>query len=195
MKRVYNFTLIATLSSFTGFALMSGIINDWTVPVWAIALFVVFGYVVARMLERRKRIRIKYFVRGIEPVRKIAVGDWIDLRAAESIALTKGDLYHIRLGVGMVLPAGYEALILPRSSTPLKFGIVCANSMGVIDNSYSGDADEWHFPAIAIRDTVIEKGDRIAQFRIIENQPRITFDIVSNMNPTSRGGFGSTGTR
>ena len=195
MKRVYNFTLIATLSSFTGFALVSGIINDWTVPVWAIALFIVFGYVAARMLERRKRIRIKYFVRGIEPVRKIAVGDWIDLRAAESVAINKGDCYNIRLGVGMVLPAGYEALVLPRSSTPLKFGIVCANSMGVIDNSYSGDADEWHFPAIAIRDTVIEKGDRIAQFRIIENQPRITFDIVSNMNPTNRGGFGSTGTR
>lgn len=124
-----------------------------------------------------------------------SVGDWIDLRAAERVEMKKGDYYLIRLGVGMILPAGYEALVLPRSSTPNKFGIMLANSCGVIDNSYSGDTDEWRFPAVALRDTVIEKGDRIAQFRILENQPRITFETVPHLKNKSRGGIGSTGKR
>jgi dUTP pyrophosphatase len=111
------------------------------------------------------------------------------------VELKAGESYLIRLGVGMILPAGYEALVLPRSSTPSKFGITLANSMGVIDNSYCGDADEWKFPAIAIRDTVIHKGDRIAQFRIVENQPRLIFDTVSKLKAKSRGGIGSTGKR
>lgn len=141
------------------------------------------------------RIKIKYFDSGIEPIEKIAVGDWIDLRSAERVELKKGDYCLLRLGVGMILPDGYEAHVLPRSSTPSKFGIMCANSMGVIDNSYSGDADEWRFPAVAIRDTVIEKGDRIAQFRIIKNQPSIEFEVVEHLNEKSRGGIGSTGKR
>ena len=140
-------------------------------------------------------IKIKYFDSGIEPIEKIAVGDWIDLRSAERVVLIKGEYKLLRLGVGMILPDGYEAHVLPRSSTPSKFGIMCANSMGVIDNSYSGDADEWRFPAVAIRDTVIEKGDRIAQFRIVKNQPSIEFEVVQHLNAISRGGIGSTGTR
>ena len=131
----------------------------------------------------------------IPKIRKISKGDWIDLRAGERVELKKGDYYLIRLGVGMILPQGYEAHVLPRSSTPEKFGIVSANSMGIIDNSYSGDADEWKFPAVAIRDTVIEKGDRIAQFRIVENQPSIEFMVLDRLNESSRGGIGSTGTR
>ena len=142
-----------------------------------------------------RRIKVKYFDQDLEPIQKIAVGDWIDLRAAERVEMKRDDYRLIRLGVGMILPDGYEAWILPRSSTPEKFGIVCANAMGVIDNSYAGDADEWKFPAIAIRDTVIEKGDRIAQFRISENQPRLVFETVSNLRPQSRGGVGSTGKR
>ena len=129
------------------------------------------------------------------PLEKISVGDWIDLRAGETVTIKKGDYYLIRLGVGMILPDGYEALVLPRSSTPYKFGIMVANSMGVIDNSYCGDADEWKFPAVAIRDTVIKKGDRIAQFRIVENQPKLNFKTVENLKPKSRGGIGSTGKR
>ena len=140
-------------------------------------------------------IQVKYFEPDLEQIQKISVGDWIDLRAAERVEMKKGEYQLIRLGVGMILPAGYEALVLPRSSTPSKFGIILANSMGVIDNSYSGDADEWKFPAVAIRDTVIEKGDRIAQFRIIENQPRLTFEVVSHLREESRGGIGSTGKR
>lgn len=142
-----------------------------------------------------KTIKIKYFDQEIEPIQKISAGDWIDLRSAETVDLKKGDYYLIPLGVGMILPDGYEAHVLPRSSTPSKFGIICANSMGVIDNSYSGDGDEWKFPAVAIRDTHIEKGDRICQFRIVKNQPGITFEVVDHLNEVSRGGIGSTGTR
>lgn len=140
-------------------------------------------------------IKVKYFDKDIEQIQKISVGDWIDLRSADRVELKAGDYKLLRLGVGMILPDGYEALVLPRSSTPGYFGIVCANSMGVIDNSYSGDADEWRFPAVAIRDTVINKGDRIAQFRIIKNQPSISFETVEHLNENSRGGIGSTGAR
>lgn len=139
------------------------------------------------------KIKIKYFYSDLEPIKKIAVGDWIDLRAAMTVRLNKGECGLIPLGVGMILPDGYEAHLLPRSSTPFKFGIMSANSMGVIDNSYSGDADEWHFPAVAIRDTVIKKGDRIAQFRIVKNQPPIEFEVAEHLNEKSRGGIGSTG--
>lgn len=137
---------------------------------------------------------IKYF-EDIEPIQKIDKGDWIDLRAAERVEFKQGEYALIRLGVGMILPDGYEAHVLPRSSTPSTFGIVCANSMGIIDNSYSGDDDEWKFPAVAIRDTVIEKGDRIAQFRIVKNQPSFKLVEVDYLRDKSRGGFGSTGKR
>ncbi len=140
------------------------------------------------------KIKIKYFS-NVEPIEKIGVGDWIDLRASETMILRSGEYALIPLGVGMILPDGYEAHVLPRSSTPSKSGIIMANSMGVIDNSYSGDADEWHFPAVAIRDTVIIKGDRIAQFRIVKNQPVVEFEVVEHLNDISRGGIGSTGKR
>ena len=138
-------------------------------------------------------IKIKYFDQEIEKIKKINKGDWIDLRSAETVALKKGEYYLIRLGVGMILPDGYEAHIVPRSSTPSKFGIICANSMGIIDNSYSGDSDEWMFPVVAIRDTVILKNDRICQFRIVKNQPEIVFSEVDHLGEKSRGGIGSTG--
>lgn len=140
-------------------------------------------------------IKIKYFDQDIEKIQKISKGDWIDLRSAETVVIQAGHYHLIPLGVGMILPDGYEAHVLPRSSTPSKFGIIMANSMGVIDNSYSGDADEWKFPAVAIRDTLIKKGDRIAQFRIVKNQPSIEFEIVDHLNEISRGGIGSTGKR
>ena len=141
-----------------------------------------------------ERIKIKYFA-DIQKIEKIMQGDWIDLRAAADVTLKKDEMSIIPLGVGMILPEGYEALVVPRSSTPKKFGIICANSMGIIDNSYSGNTDEWKFPAIAIRDNTIKKGDRICQFRIIKNQPPIIFEEVDHMNEKSRGGFGSTGRR
>lgn len=137
-------------------------------------------------------IKIKYFT-DIEKIGKIEQGDWIDLRAAEDVEMKVGDLKYIPLGIGMILPDGYEAHVVPRSSTPKKFGIMCANSIGIIDNSYSGENDQWAFPAYAIRDTVIHKNDRICQFRIVENQPMIEFTEVEHLNDVSRGGFGSTG--
>ena len=139
-------------------------------------------------------IKIKYFDQEIEKIQKICKGDWLDLRAAETVELAAGEYRLIPLGIGMILPEGYEAHVLPRSSTPNKFGIILANSMGIIDNSYSGDSDEWKFPAVAIRDTKINKGDRIAQFRIMENQPCLEFEVVEHLNDVSRGGIGSTGT-
>lgn len=140
-------------------------------------------------------IKIKYFNRELAHIEKIKEGDWIDLRAAKSYHIGNGGYVRIPLGIGMILPKGYEAHVLARSSTPERFGIICANAMGVIDNSYSGDGDEWHFPALAIRETVIKKGDRIAQFRIVKNQPKLTFKTVAHLNAKSRGGFGSTGRR
>lgn len=142
-----------------------------------------------------KHILIKYFNKDLPKIKHISQGDWVDLRAAKTIRMKKGDYALIPLGVGMILPEGYEAHVIPRSSTPSKFGIICANSMGVIDNSYQGDEDEWKFPAVAIADTTIHEGDRICQFRIVENQPKLNFIEVGRLLPKSRGGIGSTGTR
>ena len=140
-------------------------------------------------------IKVKYFDPEIEKLQKISKGDWIDLRSAETVDLKAGEYRLIRLGVGMILPDGYEAIVAPRSSTPSKFGVLLSNSIGVIDNSYSGDEDEWRFPALAIRDTHIEKGDRICQFRIIKNMDLVEIVEADRLNEISRGGIGSTGKR
>lgn len=190
-RSLANLMIYAVAAVAMGYA----VITDLTVPLWSVIVFIAAVFTVSMFCNRGKRIRVKYFVKGLEPLEKISVGDWIDLRAGETVTIKKGDYYLIRLGVGMILPDGYEALVLPRSSTPYKFGIMVANSMGVIDNSYCGDADEWRFPAIAIRDTTIRKGDRIAQFRIMENQPRLRFQTVTALKANSRGGIGSTGKR
>lgn len=116
------------------------------------------------------KIKIKYHT-DIEPIIQIKIGDWHDLRSAETISLKTGEFKLISLGVSMKLPDGYEANIVPRSSTYKNFGIIQTNHMGVIDNSYSGTNDIWKFPALAMRDTVINKGDRICQFRINQKQP------------------------
>ena len=139
-------------------------------------------------------IKIKYFT-DIEHIEKISQGDWIDLRAAETVSLSKGEFNLISLGVGMILPDGYEAHIVPRSSTFKKFHIIQTNHMGIIDNSYCGEQDEWKFPALAVEDTIINKNDRICQFRIVKKQPEIVFEQVEKLSDTSRGGFGSTGVK
>lgn len=139
-------------------------------------------------------IKIKYFSDKINKLEYIdGKSDWIDLRAAEDVELKAGDFKLIKLGVGMKLPEGYEAHVCPRSSTFKNFGILQANSMGIIDGSYCGDEDEWRFPALAMRDTKISVNDRICQFRIMKNQPTINFEQVEKLEDTSRGGFGSTG--
>lgn len=142
-----------------------------------------------------EKIKIKYFDNEIDKIEKISKGDLIDLRAAETVEMKKGDFKLIRLGVGMKLPEGYKANVYPRSSTYKNFGVILANSVGQIDNSYSGDNDEWRFPAIALRDTVIHKNDRICQFEIQKVQPEIEFIEVEHLDEVSRGGIGSTGTK
>lgn len=141
------------------------------------------------------KIKIKYLDDSIEKISVISKGDWTDLRAAETVTMKKGEFRLIPLGVAMQLPAGWEAHVLPRSSTFKNFGIIQANSMGVIDNSYCGDNDWWFYPAIALRDTVINKNDRICQFRIMENQPQVEFETVEVLEGADRGGFGSTGVK
>lgn len=143
---------------------------------------------------KTKTIQIKYFTDKIEKLCYIdGKSDWIDLRAAEDVMLKKGEFKLIPLGVAMKLPEGYEAHIVPRSSTFKNFGLIQANHMGVVDESYCGDGDQWFFPALAARDTEIHINDRICQFRIMKHQPRVAFEKVDNLNEVDRGGFGSTG--
>lgn len=140
-----------------------------------------------------KEIKIKYFDKGVNKINKIEKGDWIDLVSAETITLKQGDFKLIPLGVGMKLPNGYEANIVPRSSTFKKYGIIQTNHFAVIDNSYSGNNDEWKYPIYATKAVVINKNDRICQFRINECQPNISFIEVDFLDEADRGGFGSTG--
>lgn len=141
------------------------------------------------------QIKIKYFNENLPKVNKIEKGDWIDLRAAKTVQLSMDQFTLIPLGVAMELPEGYEAHVVPRSSTYKKFGIIETNSMGVIDESYKGDNDQWFFPAYALRDTIIEEGDRICQFRIMEKMPTVEFVEVDNLDNEDRGGHGSTGVK
>ena len=141
-----------------------------------------------------EEIKVKYFVEDLEPLTYVAdKSDWIDLRAAETVTLRAGEFRLIPLGVAIALPEGYEAHIVPRSSTFRNYGILQTNSMGVVDYSYRGDNDQWQMPAYATRDVTIEKNARICQFRIVRNQPHLTFTRVEHLDGPDRGGFGSTG--
>ena len=162
----------------------------------------------------KQKIYIKLF-EGAEPLVIKEQGDWIDLKTRVDIhmkspfantlsrvrkkdeqSLTRNvEFEHmlIPLGVGMILPKGMEAHVLPRSSTFKNYGIIQTNSCGIIDNTYCGDNDQWYWPALAMRDTHISANDRICQFRIMENQPKIHFEEVEHLDGKDRGGFGSTG--
>ena len=139
-------------------------------------------------------IKVKYFTEDID--RLCYVGgksDWIDLHAAEDVTLVAGEYRLIPLGVAIAVPQGYEAHVVPRSSTFKNYGLLQTNSMGIIDYSYRGDNDQWRLPVYATRDVTISKNERICQFRIMENQPQLTFVTVERMEDNDRGGFGSTG--
>lgn len=139
-------------------------------------------------------IRIKYFSDDMERLRYIdGKSDWIDLRASERVVFKAGEYKLIPLGVAMELPKGYEAHVVPRSSTFKNYGLLQTNSCGVIDGSYCGDNDMWHVPMYATRDVTVEKNDRICQFRIEKNQPKIVFEECAALGNENRGGFGSTG--
>lgn len=148
---------------------------------------------IAKRLMPFCKIKIKYHDSEIEKICKIEQGDWVDLRAAETVEMKSGEYKLISLGVSMELPKEYEAHVVPRSSTYKNFGIILANSFGVIDESYCGDNDIWHFPAIAMRDTTIHKGDRICQFRIAKKMPEVNFIEVETLGNPDRKGIGSTG--
>jgi dUTP pyrophosphatase len=139
-------------------------------------------------------INVKYFTPDAPELTYVdGKSDWIDLRAAEEVTLRAGEYRLIPLGIAMALPEGWEAHIVPRSSTFKNYGILQTNSMGVVDCTYRGDGDQWFMPAYATRDTRIERGARICQFRIVENQPRLSFCRVERLEDPDRGGFGSTG--
>lgn len=151
-------------------------------------------------------IEVKYHDSELKPIELLDVGDWIDLRAAETVLMKAGDYCAISLGVSMKLPEGYEAYVVPRSSTFKNYGIIAVNHIAIIDNSYNGDSDIWRFQAYCLKPagdlvildgvpyTTIHKNDRICQFRIMKNQPgNILFPSVEHLNDVSRGGFGSTG--
>ncbi len=140
------------------------------------------------------KIRIKYFTDRIEKLKYIdGKSDWIDLRAAEDVSLKQGEFRLIPLGVAVELPKGYEAHVVPRSSTFKNFGVIQTNSCGVIDETYCGDNDQWFMPVLAMRDTEIHTNDRICQFRIFEHQPALEFEETDRLEGKDRGGFGSTG--
>lgn len=145
-------------------------------------------------MEEIKTIRILYHSKEIKKLEYIdGKSDWIDLRSAESVTIKKGEFRLIDLGVSMQLPKGYEAVIVPRSSTFKNFGLIQTNHMGVIDESYCGSGDVWKMPVFAVRDTQVQVNDRICQFRIQRHQPRIVFEETEALGGEDRGGFGSTG--
>ena len=148
-------------------------------------------------MEEKLKILIRYHDdydgEPLRKIEKISVGDWIDLRASREVHLMPGDFAIIPLGVSMKLPEGYEAHIVPRSSTFKKWGIIQANHMGVVDNSYSGDGDIWGMPVYSVGHTTINKNDRICQFRIVKKMPPVEFEEVNHLDGPDRGGFGSTG--
>ena len=145
-----------------------------------------------RLAVHKTILNVKYFT-DIDKLEYVGgKSDWVDLRAAEDVFITRGGFKLIPLGVAIALPEGYEALVIPRSSTFKNYGILQANSIGLIDESYCGDNDQWYFPAYAVRDTSIPKNTRICQFRIFEHQPRLAFEEVATLGE-DRGGFGSTG--
>ena len=146
-------------------------------------------------MTNKLQIKIKYLDDSIAKLEKITIGDWIDLRAAEDIVMKQFDFKLIHLGIAMQLPEGYEANIVPRSSTYKNFGILQTNSFAVIDESYCGDNDWWRYPVVALKDTEIKKGDRICQFRINNKMPKIELMEVEILGNKDRNGLGSTGVK
>lgn len=139
-------------------------------------------------------LKIRYLSDKIEKLRFIdGKSDWIDLRSAEEVSMKAGEAHLISLGIAVQLPKGYEAHVVPRSSTFKNFGLIQTNHMGVIDESYCGDHDEWKVPVMAVRDTCIHVNDRICQFRIMKHQPELKFEEVEHLDGCDRGGFGTTG--
>ena len=138
------------------------------------------------------KVKVKYHI-DIDKIQGIDVGDMIDLRCAEDTYMKAGEYKQIPLGVSMKLPDKHFAIVVPRSSTFKKYGILMANSVGVIDHKYCGTNDIWAFVAYATRDTFIPKNERICQFTVIKRREYLEFEEVDELEDPDRGGFGSTG--
>jgi len=158
-----------------------------------------YKYVIDKLSKNMEdftlKLQIKYHSQTLNKIEKIEQGDWIDLRAAETVTLSAGEFKLISLGISVKLPEGYEAHVVPRSSTFKNWGILQTNSMGIIDESYSGNNDIWRMPVYATRDVTIEENDRICQFRIMPKMAKIDIEEVLQLTGSDRGGFGSTGQR
>lgn len=145
--------------------------------------------------EKKQTILVKYFNEHLNPINKIEIGDWIDLRSAQNVSYKEGDFIKLPLGVAMSLPSGYEAHVAPRGSTFKNFGVVQVNSPGIVDESYCGNEDEWFMPLYALRDGHITFNDRICQFRIVKKMEEVKFITIEELKAPNRGGHGSTGTK
>lgn len=146
-------------------------------------------------------IRVKYFD-GATKLKKITKGNWIDVYANKDMFIEEGTRAMIPLGFALELPNGWEGHLAPRSSTFKTWGIIQTNSVGVVDDTYIGDNDQWHMPVYCLQGkdsvdgqlgTIIRKGDKIGQFRIMEVMPQIEFEEVDSFGNADRGGFGTTG--
>lgn len=154
------------------------------------------------------KIRIKYFEEATK-LKKITKGNWIDVYSNKDVFVKAGERAMIPLGFALELPRGWEAHLAPRSSTFKTWGIIQTNSVGVVDDTYIGDNDQWHMPVYCLQGknfeksidgeytdgTWIKKGDKIGQFRIMEVMPEIEFEEVESFGNADRGGFGTTGVK
>lgn len=199
MKKIFKTLktlLFLAISFYCLYASWMSFNSSYLLAITNFILFAVFLFFTIDSIFGKdyEKIQIVYHS-NIEKLKRINEGDWIDLRSAENIELKKGEFKLISLGVSMKLPKGYEAHIVPRSSTYKNFKIIQTNHQGVIDQSYCGTNDVWKYPALAMEDTVIHKGDRICQFRIVRNQPEVHFIETDKLDDVDRGGFGTTGTK
>ena len=152
------------------------------------------------------KIKIKYFEEATK-LKKITKGNWIDVYSNKDIFVEVGNRAMVPLGFALELPSGWEGHLAPRSSTFKTWGVIQTNSVGVVDDTYIGDNDQWHMPIYCLQGkgskileegkeilgTWIKKGDKIGQFRIMEVMPEIEFEEVESFGNADRGGFGSTG--
>lgn len=173
------------------------------------------------------KIKVKVLAKNCMPMIN-ENGDWVDLKSAIDVTIPapQSDVlkrrtvdgervgyrdveiptYYIPLGVAMQLPQGFEAIIDSRSSGPKKLGLFIPNGQGVVDNTYNGNNDQWHYVCSPMRETTIEAGDRICQFRIQLSQKAtmwqkikwllssgIKLVEVDDLGDNNRGGFGTSG--
>lgn len=140
-------------------------------------------------------VKIKYLVDDLGPIKQAHKKEWYDLRAAHDCIIKPGQLYYIRLGVAIELPKDHEAILAMRSSASRKHKILPANGIGIIDNKYCGDHDEWVMPVVNFskKTQIIKKNTRICQFKVVRQQPVHDIRIVEELGNPDRNGLGSTG--